>query len=72
MKRLLLALVMVGVMFGIGNAELKKEMQKFKVSYTITFNEITLEEAQKKEAVIREMFKTACDLGINICGFFPG
>ena len=63
MKRLIFILMVLFTMFSIAG---DKEPQKFKVTFTVTFNELTLEQASKKEMVIKELLKDACDINVKI------
>ncbi len=66
MKKVLLVVVLL-VCFVVSSvyAELKKEAQKFKVIYSITYNAVTMEEAARLEKTIREKFEDACSLDIS-------
>lgn len=48
----------------IANAD--SEAQKFEVTFTVTYNAISLEDAAKKEKEFREQFKDACKVDISI------
>lgn len=43
----------------------KQNAQKFKVSYTIVYNEQTLEEAARMEEIIKGKFNDACTIKIK-------
>jgi len=45
-------------------AEIKE--QKFKVEFKITFNEMTLKQASEMEIKVKELFKDAYNININI------
>ena len=66
MKRFAVIAVLVLAFVTISFAEVKQEAQKFKVSYTITYKSINLEEAAKIETAIKKEFKDACVVNINI------
>lgn len=42
--------------------------KKFKVTFTITFNELSLQQAADKEEEIRERFKEACEIDFELVG----
>lgn len=42
--------------------------KKFKVTFTITFNELSLQQAADKEEEIRERFKEACVIDVELAG----
>ena len=48
-------------------AEDKKiDLQKFKIRYIVTYNELTLEEAGKKEMEIKKLFLGSCDVKVEV------
>ena len=50
----------------IGIAGEKPEAQKFEVTYTITYNSVTLSEAAELEEKIREEHKDACKVSVAV------
>jgi hypothetical protein len=40
--------------------------KKFEVTFTVTYNAISLEDAAKKEAVFRELYKDACKVDVTV------
>lgn len=50
----------------IAYADLEDKPAKFKTTFNITYNEITLQEANNIEAQIRKQHKKACTLKTNL------
>jgi hypothetical protein len=66
MKRFILIFIVLFLLFvSIGYAEVKQDAQKFKLTYTIIYNEQTLEQAAKTEAIVKEKFKDACSVSVK-------
>lgn len=40
--------------------------KKFTVTFTVTYNTISLEDAAKKESVFRELYKDACTVDVSV------
>ena len=72
MKKLLLALILVCLTVQCGHTavvlkETKKfEEQKFETVITITYNSITLEQAQIVEAIVKRKFNDACEIDVSL------
>ena len=64
-KKMVLALVCVGLVFGFGYAK-DFEAKKFKVIVKITYNTLTLEEAAQKEKEMKKRFSDACAVDLEI------
>lgn len=45
--------------------------QRFKVTYTITYNTITLSQADSLEQLLKSKFKDACSININLDNASP-
>ena len=61
MKKLIaLIILLASVVLADHNA------QKFKVTYTITFNELTLQEASRLEKVIKQDYSDACEIDVSL------
>lgn len=69
-RRILVAIVATFVimlwMFFIGNIANAEEMQKFKVTYKVTYNSISLEDASKIEKRVRAEHKEACTVKVKV------
>ena len=52
----------------VGIAGEKPEAQKFEVTYTIKYNSVTLLEAAKLEEKIRQEYKDACKINVDVGG----
>ena len=44
----------------------KEEPKKFKTVFTVQYNEMTLEEAAKKEKEFRKLYKDACKVDVTL------
>jgi hypothetical protein len=60
MKTLLVVLLLALSVNAIG------EGKKFQVTFTVTYNSMTLEQAAKKEQVFRDLFKDACTVDVSV------
>jgi len=60
----LLAFVSAGLLSAAG--EKKPDAQRFKVTFTITYNEATLAEAAELERVVREQHTKACAVDVGV------
>ncbi len=47
----------------------KIDLQKFKIRYIVTYNELSLEEAGKKEMEIKKLFLDSCDVRVEVVPF---
>ena len=63
MKKIIVLLLVIFASLG---AEIKQESQRFKVTYTITYNSITLAQADSLEKAVKSKFKSACGVNIGI------
>jgi len=63
MKHILFALLFVISTVLAGDP---KPEQKFKVTYTITYNDMTLADASKKEIFLKELLKDACGIEVTV------
>ena len=67
MKYGITAIIMAIVLYSaVSFAELSQEATKHKVTFTLTFNALTLDEAADKEALIQKRFKDACILKTKV------
>ena len=71
MRAIILWVIFIAILFtnlySIAPAESKDfAPQKFTVTYTITYNSLTLEEAAKKELAIKESNKEACEVKVEL------
>jgi len=60
----LLAFVTSGLL--VASDEKKQDAQRFKVTFTITYNEATLSEAAELERVVREQHAKACAVVVGV------
>jgi len=60
----LLAFVAAGLL--VASDEKKQDAQRFKVTFTITYNEATLAEAAELERVVREQHAKACAVDVGV------
>lgn len=60
--------VVLGMMLlsGVAIAEVKQEASKFKMSYTVIYNAITLGEASNIETRIKKENKDACSVDVEV------
>ena len=60
--------IMGFLILGVDNLAMAKEFeaQKFKTTFIIQFNAITLEEAARLEVVIKNKFKDACKIKVEL------
>jgi len=66
-------LVLLVLVFFVSTASaLNDKASKFKTTFKITFNSITLEEAAKLEKQIKKVFKDACSLDTTVSGVNDG
>ena len=68
MKKVIILLVflILGISFVAYGELIKIEQQKFKVTYEIVYNELTLEEAAQKEIAIKEQNHRACSVKVSL------
>ena len=66
MKRVMLLAVVFVLLSGMAFAELKNEVKKFKTTFIITYNAISLEDAAKVEKQIRKQHKSAGSLMVTV------
>ena len=62
MKKLI-ALFFLAVLL---TASTDKKQQEFEVTYTVTYNSITLQRAAELEKVFRDKFNDACKVEVNV------
>ncbi len=60
----LLAFVAAGLL--VASDEKKQDAQRFKVTFTITYNQLTLAEAAELEKVVREQHAKACAVVVGV------
>ena len=65
MKTIIIFLIVVLYVCVLPAGE-KPEAQKFEVTYTITYNSVTLSEAAELEEKIREEHKDACKVSVAV------
>ena len=80
MKKLII--ISMFIFASLLNGDDKVQPKKFEITFVVTYNELTLEEAGKKEAEIRKLFEDACKVdvkvaevsnsGLNLTGFYNG
>lgn len=63
------ALTLVVVLFGASPAfaAVEEKPGKFKTTFTITYNEITLKEAADLESLIQKQHASSCKVKTNLC-----
>ena len=67
MKKLFVALAMVLLLVvPLSAGDKKFEPQKFQVTYKITYNSMTLEEAAEMEKVVKATHKGACSIKVTV------
>lgn len=64
-KKMILAFLVVSLCL-IGNTFAEHEIQKFKAVFTITYNEVTLEQAAKIEKILKKINAKACKVETEI------
>ena len=47
-------------------AEIKQEPKKFSVTFSVTYNTLTLVEAAEKEAILKQVGKEACTFKVEL------
>ena len=65
-KRDVFFIIIILFLFVLSISAYAHESKKFKAVFTITFNEMTLEEAARMETVIKEKFKDACKIEVDL------
>jgi len=69
MKSLLTSLLVLAILTEVGSApEAIRLPKKWKVTFSVTYNSMTLQEAADKEKLFRELFKDACDVDVDLWG----
>ena len=67
-KILLLILIISFALTSYANENANENASEFKVTYSIVFNSINLQQAAEKEKEIRKIFKDACKIEIKLEG----
>ena len=66
MRRTMLVLMLVGLVFCFGAIAKDFKASKFKVTYEIVYNAITLDEAAAIERNIKKRFDDACKVNVEV------